>query len=365
MSISNRIESLVRPEVQALAAYKTVPPGDCIKLDAMENPYAWPAEMVESWLEKVRSAEINRYPDPAAERLKKALYKHQAVPERKALLLGNGSDEIIQIILMAVAGPGVVVLAPEPAFVMYRQIAVSLGLEFKGVPLDSSDFSLDFKATCDAIKLEQPAVIFLAYPNNPTGNLFNREEMEEIIRLAPGLVVVDEAYVPFTDASFIDCTDFDENLLVMRTVSKLGLAGLRLGYLVGDEGWIEQFEKIRLPYNINVLTQITAEFALENREVFEEQTVRIRQDRAELFERLDGLDGIEPLPSDANFILFRVKNQAIDPLVVHSKLKKSGILIKNLHGSMPLLDRCLRVTVGASNENDAFLDALVEIMKIK
>jgi len=259
----------------------------------------------------------------------------------------------------------VVVLAPEPAFVMYRQIAVSLGLKFKGVPLDPCDFSLDFKATCEAIKQEQPAVIFLAYPNNPTGNLFNQKEMEEIIRLAPGLVVVDEAYAPFTDASFIGCSGFDENLLVMRTVSKLGLAGLRLGYLVGGERWIEQFEKIRLPYNINTLTQLTAEFALENRAVFEEQTAKIRKNRAELFDRLDEIEGVEPLPSDANFILFRVKHRLFDPSGVHSELKESGILIKNLHGSMPLLEGCLRVTVGASEENDAFIDSLTKIMAKK
>ncbi|RLA18315.1 MAG: histidinol-phosphate transaminase, partial [Gammaproteobacteria bacterium] len=287
---------------------------------------------------------------------------YQDIPESKGLLLGNGSDEIIQIILMAIAGPDAVVLAPEPTFVMYRQIAVSLGLKFQGVPLNPSDFSLDFKAICESIEAEQPAVVFLAYPNNPTGNLFDEAEIKEILRLAPGLVVLDEAYAPFTDASFMNCARFDENLLVMRTVSKLGLAGLRLGYLVGDERWIEQFEKVRLPYNINTLTQLSAEFALENRVVFDEQTAKIRQDRVELFAELERIKGVKPMPSEANFILFRVEGQLVDSSAIHSELKKMGVLVKNLHGAMPLLDRCLRVTVGSPEENEAFISALKKIL---
>jgi histidinol-phosphate aminotransferase len=362
MEIEERIAALVRPEIQALSAYKTVPAGDCIKLDAMENPYSWPEVMVDEWLEKLRGVEINRYPDPAATRLKDALYKYQDIPREKALLLGNGSDELIQLVIMAIAVPGAVVLAPEPTFVMYRQIAVSLGLEFKGVPLNADDFSLDFKAMCDAIQKEQPAVVFLAYPNNPTGNLFDESQVKEILRLAPGLVVVDEAYAPFTNASFMGCDGFDENLLVMRTVSKLGLAGLRLGYLVGSSLWIEQFEKIRMPYNINTLTQLTAEFALENHAVFDEQTAQIRKDRVMLFDQLNLIEGVEPIPSEANFILFRVAASLPDPSVIYLELKKAGILIKNLQGAMPLLSRCLRVTVGEAKENELFISVLREIV---
>ncbi len=362
MSTEEQIRALIRPEVLELSAYKTVDPGDCIKLDAMENPYSWPKPMTEAWLDRLRMASINRYPDPAAVDLKAALYKYQAIPGGKELLLGNGSDEIIQIILTAIAGDGAVVMAPEPTFVMYRQIAITLGLKFEGVPLDPVDFSLDGQAMAAAIERHRPAVIFLAYPNNPTGNLFDRGTIKEIVKLAPGLVVIDEAYAPFTESSFLDQLDLYENLLIMRTVSKLGLAGLRLGYLVGARLWIEQFEKVRLPYNINVLSQFSAEFALANHSVFEAQAKQIRRDRETLFRQLVAIDCIDPLPSEANFILFRLKHPLIGSDELFCKLKDAGVLIKNMNGSSPHLSGCLRVTVGDQEENSLFMTRLTEML---
>lgn len=362
MSIKERVDSLVRPEVRALSAYKTVDPGNCIKLDAMENPYGWPQEMLDDWLQRLRSVEVNRYPDPEAKALKQAIYSSQGVSERFSLLLGNGSDEIIQIILMAIASEDAVVMAPEPTFVMYRQIARSLGLKFVGVPLQE-DFSLDFDAMCKAIEKYRPAVLFLAYPNNPTGNLFDAGEIETLIKKTAGLVVVDEAYAPFTDETFIARVGEFENLLVMRTFSKLGLAGLRLGYLVGADGWIEQLEKLRLPYNIGSLTQACAEFALDRLELFEEQTSQIRKDRQLLLNSLAAIEGLEPMSSEANFVLFRVRQEGMTASELHECLKSTGILIKNLHGSAEALTDCLRVTVGTPSENERVISEIANIFK--
>lgn len=350
----DKITHWIRPEIRALSAYHVPDPGDLIKLDAMENPYTWPEEMVDEWLQRLRGAALNRYPDPAARVLADRLREAMAVPEGQALILGNGSDELIQIIAQAVAAPGRVIMAPEPSFVMYRMIATFCGMDYVGVPL-REDFSLDREAMLAAIAAHLPAVVFLAYPNNPTGNLFDEADVRAIIEAAPGLVVVDEAYHAFADASFMPRLGEVDNLLVMRTVSKMGLAGLRLGLLAGPEAWLAEFDKVRLPYNINVLTQVSADFALEHREVLEAQTAQITADRETLWQVLKELPGITAYPSRANFILFRV---AGDADAVFAALKANGVLIKNLNLADGPLAGCLRVTVGRPEENSAFLQAL-------
>ncbi len=348
-------EQLIRPEIRALTAYQVPDPGECIKLDAMENPYAWPGELTEPWLEALRGLEVNRYPDPAARELSAALRAFLQLPDAMQLVLGNGSDELIQMILLAVARPDRVVLAPEPTFVMYRMIAEVVGMRYAGVPL-GEDFSLDADALFAAVDEHRPAVVFLAYPNNPTGNLFDAGVMEELLRRAPGLVVVDEAYAPFTDASFLPrLGDFD-NLLVLRTVSKMGLAGLRLGLLAGDPRWLGEIDKTRLPYNINTLTQASARFALEHAGVLQEQAQHIRAGRADLAARLAGLDGLRVYPSEANFILFRTP--AGQAGRIFDCLRESGVLVKNLSGAGGALADCLRVTVGTAQENAAFVERL-------
>ena len=352
--MSNKITHWIRPEIRALSAYHVPDPGEWIKLDAMENPYTWPEEMVDKWLQRLRGAALNRYPDPAARALSARLREAMAVPTGQALMLGNGSDELIQIIAQTLAGPGRVIMAPEPSFVMYRMIAVFCGMEYVGVPL-REDFGLDLDAMLAAIAEHRPAVIFLAYPNNPTGNLFDVDDIGAILGAAPGLVVVDEAYHAFADASFMPRLGEFDNLLVMRTVSKMGLAGLRLGLLAGPSAWLNEFDKVRLPYNINVLTQVSADFALENRGVLEAQTQQIRQDRETLWQALSEFPGITPHPSRANFILFRV---AGDADAVFAALKTNGVLIKNLNPAGGALAGCLRVTVGRAEENSAFLQAL-------
>jgi histidinol-phosphate aminotransferase len=224
------------------------------------------------------------------------------------------------------------------------------------VPLNSEDFSLDLPALLSAIEQHQPAIIYLAYPNNPTGNLFGAAEIQQVIEAATGLVIVDEAYAPFTDASFISELGRYPNLLVMRTLSKMGLAGLRLGLLAGPKPWLDEIDKTRLPYNINTLTQVSAEFALQHTSVFDEQTGLIRQARSQLFAALQQLDGLTPFTSDANFILARMPTGRANE--IHTAMKDANILVKNLNGGHPMLTDCLRITVGTSEENQAAVNAI-------
>lgn len=346
-------DQLIRDEIRALTAYHVPEASGYVKLDAMENPYLLPEALRAEIAQLVARTEINRYPDADATRLKARLREAMGIAPRWDILLGNGSDEIIQILALAVARPGATILGLEPSFVMYRMIAAFAGVRYVGVPL-APDFSLDREATLAAIRSHQPALVFIAYPNNPTGNLFDEAALVEILEAAPGLVVVDEAYHVFAGASFLPRLGAHPNLLVMRTLSKLGLAGLRLGFLVGDRAWLAELGKLRLPYNVNSLTQVVAERVLGAMPVLEDQAARIRKARGELYAALAALPGVAPYPSDANFILFRVP----DAERTFEGLKRQGILIKNLNRAHPMLAGCLRVTVGTPEENSRFLQVL-------
>jgi histidinol-phosphate aminotransferase len=346
-------QSLIRAEIQALHAYHVPPSSGLIKLDAMENPYLLPQALREEIAALVSEAAINRYPDAGATSLKDEIRKVTDLPAGMEVLLGNGSDELIQILAMAVAKPNAVLLSVEPSFVMYKMIAAFCGLRYVGVPL-ASDFSLDLPATLATIEREQPALIFLAYPNNPTGNRFDAEAVKAIIQAAPGLVVVDEAYYAFASDSFIPHLAHYDNLLVMRTYSKLGMAGLRLGFLAGSTAWLSQLEKLRLPYNVGVLPQMVAVKLLQHHDVLLAQAERIKQERTRLMVTLQATQGVTVYPSEANFILLRVA-QATQHF---EWLKQRGVLIKNLNGGHPALADCLRVTVGTPQENDSFIAAL-------
>jgi histidinol-phosphate aminotransferase len=354
--IEDKVSKLVRPEIQALKAYHVPDSAGLIKLDAMENPYGWPEALKDEWLKVLRDVPINRYPDPAADALRAQLREALAVPAGMEVLLGNGSDELIQLIVMAVARPGAVVMAPTPTFVMYQMIATAAGLRFAGVPL-ANDYALDLDAMRDAIGEVQPAVIFLAYPNNPTGNLWDARAIEVLLAETAGLVVVDEAYHAFAQQSFMDRLGRYDNLLVLRTLSKQGLAGLRLGILAGDPVWLAELDKLRLPYNINSLTQASAAFALAHQNVLDEQAARLRADREQLFQVLATLPGVKAWPSRANFILFRTATRSATE--VFTGLRERGVLIKNLDATIP---GCLRVTVGTPEENAAFLAALKSVL---
>lgn len=349
------MKNWIRPEIQALSAYHVPDSSGYVKLDAMENPYRWSETLTAKWLDRVKQSELNRYPDPAAQALKSRIYNSLNIPDSAELILGNGSDELIQMIMMAVSGPDRTVLSVEPSFVMYQMVATFLGMPYVGVPL-KEDFALDLDAVLAAIKLHQPAVIFIAYPNNPTGNLFDEQSLDKIIASTEALVVVDEAYYAFADKTYADKLGQYENLLVMRTVSKMGLAGLRLGYMAGAKKLVDEIDKVRLPYNINVLTQVSAEFALDNVEELNHQTDQIKRDRDSLVAAMKTVDGIEVCPTQANFILFRCQQKAADD--VFASLKQQKILIKNLSKASTSLKNCLRVTVGLPDENEKFLSAL-------
>jgi histidinol-phosphate aminotransferase len=351
-------ERLIRQEILALHAYHVPPASNMIKLDAMENPYSLPQEIRDEIARLVADAAINRYPDAGASQLKAGIAKATNLPPGMDILLGNGSDEIIQLLALAVAKPGAVLLSIEPSFVMYKMIAAFVGMKYVGVPL-AQDFSLDLPATLDAIKREQPALVFLAYPNNPTGNSFDADAIKQIIQAVPGLVVIDEAYYAFASDSFIPHLAHYDNLLVMRTFSKLGMAGLRLGFLAGATAWLGQLEKLRLPYNVGVLPQLVAAKLLEHHDVLLAQAESIKQERSKLQAALSAVAGVSAYPSDANFILFRVARAT----QVFEGLKQHGVLIKNLNGGHPALIDCLRVTVGTAGENQKFITALQDTIR--
>jgi len=348
-------EEIIRSEILALKAYHVPEAAGMVKLDAMENPYRLSADAQAEIAALAAGAALNRYPDPDAARLKARLREALAIPPGMDLLLGNGSDEIIQMLTMAIARPGAVVLGLEPSFVMFRMIATFCGVRFAGVPLESG-FRLDADRMLAAIAEHRPALVFIAYPNNPTGNLFDEAAITRIIEAAPGMVVVDEAYHAFAGKTFMPRLADYPNLLVMRTLSKSGLAGLRLGLIAGAGAWLGHVDKVRLPYNVNVLTQLVAEKVLQHQDLLARQAAAIKAERTRLFEGLKRIPGVQPFPSDANFILFKTGKAER----VFNGLRQRGVLIKNLHGSHPSLADCLRVTVGTPEEDAQFLDVLKE-----
>ena len=356
--LDERIARLIVPEVRALSAYAVADASGLIKLDAMENPYPWPRDLEDEWLERLRGVSVNRYPDPKSSELKARLREVMEVPTSAQLLLGNGSDELIQLLILAIGGAGSVVFAPDPSFAMYALLARATGRRFVGVPLSEADFGLRLETTLEALREHQPALTFIAYPNNPTGNLFANDHIDAILDASPGVVVIDEAYAPFARTSYFPQLGARPNLLVLRTVSKLGLAGLRLGVLAGAPAWLNELDKLRLPYNLNVLTQATAELALSHYALFQEQTQQIIRDRDALYERLSSMDGVQVWPSKANFLLLRTSLGS----GTATALRERGVLVKDLHGASPLLRDCIRVTVGRADENAAFLQALEELI---
>jgi len=350
------VAATVRPEIRELSAYAVARAAGMIKLDAMENPFALPQEIRSKVAAVVADVAVNRYPDGAAEALKRSLRSALGIEDSWGLVVGNGSDELIQIIVSALARPGATLLAPEPSFVMYKLCALIAGMRYVGVPL-TPDFVLDMEAMRAAIERERPALVFLAYPNNPTGNLWADAHVEEIVRSAPGLVVVDEAYHAFADRTFVSRLGDLPNLVVLRTLSKLGMAGLRLGYAIAAPEWTTELDKLRPPYNVNVLTQAVAPVLLAQKSLYADQVARIKAERSRLCAALTSMPGVVAFGSETNFVLARVP----DAPRWFARLKEARILVKNMHGSHPLLENCLRMTVGTPTEMDALIAALEAI----
>ena len=348
----------LRPDVQAMHAYAIQNCTGMVKLDAMENPYQLSPALQAELGQRLGALAVNRYPGARIDDLRAALARHVALPSGCALLLGNGSDELISLLALACAMPGASVLAPVPGFVMYAMSAQLQGLAFHGVPL-TPDFELDEAAMLAAVAQHRPAITYLAYPNNPSANLWDDAVIERIILAVSeqgGLVVMDEAYQPFASKSYIDRMDRHGHVLLMRTLSKFGLAGVRLGYLMGPQALIEQLDKVRPPYNVSVLNCECALFALEHEAVFAAQALAIREQRAMLFEALADFPGVRAYPSDANMILLRVP----DAQRSFNGLRQRKVLVKNVSSLHPLLANCLRLTVGTADENRLMLAALQE-----
>lgn len=358
-SSSTAPQAWLRADILALNAYQVPDSSGLIKLDAMENPHTFPAELRDPWLAGLRDLALNRYPDAQAAALKSELRRAMGLPAGQALLLGNGSDEILQLLMLALARPGASLVTPEPGFAMFRLISQIAGMNYIGVPL-AADYALDLGAMLAAIETSQPALVIVAQPNNPTGNAFDEAVLRAIVVAAPGLVVIDEAYYPFAEKSCLSWLDEFDNLLIMRTLSKLGLAGLRLGLLAGPAAWIDALEPLRLPYNINSLTQYSARFALQHVDAFDQQAARIREERGRLAQALARLPGLEVYPSQANFLLVRVPAGQAQKL--HGDLRTAGVLVKNLHASHPQVADCLRITVGSASENIQLLTALQRLL---
>lgn len=346
---------LVRAEILALEAYHVPDAQGLVKLDAMENPYTLPEDLRRELAAVLARVELNRYPDPGGTKLRELLARKMKVPAGMEVMLGNGSDELLQICVTALARPGSMMMYPAPSFVMYSMYAKFMGMKALGVPL-RADLSFDSAAFIARMGAERPALVFIAYPNNPSGILYPEEDVAAVIRAAPGLVVIDEAYHAFAQRSFMERLGEFPNLLVLRTVSKLGLAGIRLGYLAGRPEWIEQLNKVRSPYNVNVLTQAAAGFLLERLDVLEAQATEIRAERERLAAALGRLPQLKVFPSQANFILVRVPDSGR----VHAALLAKRVLVKNLDGEATR--NCLRITVGTPDENRILLAALRETL---
>ncbi|GAB2857954.1 histidinol-phosphate transaminase [Pseudoduganella ginsengisoli] len=361
MSIDSLIRNTIRSDVLAIPGYHVADASGFIKLDAMENPYPLPDHLATDLAQRLANVALNRYPVASYATLKQRICRQLGVPAGYDVLLGNGSDELISMLEMACAHQDrrAVVVAPVPTFVMYARSAQFAGMDFVGVPL-KADLTLDKDAMLAAIEQHKPALVFLSYPNNPTGNLFDENHMVEIIRALgdTGIAVVDEAYEPFAQQSFMPRLPEFDNLVVMRTVSKLGLAGIRLGYMSGAPKLLEQLDKVRPPYNINVLTQVAAEFALDNIEVLNSQAALLRNERAALSTALTAIPGVQVFPSAANFILVRVP----DADAANAYLLSHKVLVKNVGKMHGVLANCLRITVSTPEENAAFLAAFKAAM---
>ena len=355
-STAERIAAVVRQDVKSMHAYAIQPSAGFVKLDAMENPFRLPQALQSELGERLGRVAINRYPAGCVGAVVAALSSHVKLPAGCKLMLGNGSDELISLLALACDLPGATILAPVPGFVMYEMSAKLQGLGFVGVPL-TPRFELDEAAMLAAIEACRPAITYLAYPNNPTANLFNEAAVERIVDAVGrqnGLVVFDEAYQPFSSRSWMNRVGTLPHVLVMRTLSKFGLAGVRLGYLAGPAPLVDEIDKVRPPYNISALNAEATLFALEHGDEFARQATVLRSERERLQGALRKLPGVEAFPSEANMILVRVADGA----GVFEGMKRRGVLVKNVASLHPLLANCLRLTVGTTEENGLMIEAL-------
>lgn len=351
----------IRPELYDMSSYSVQElPEGMIKLDAMENPFGLPESVRSRLSDEVSELSFNRYPDAHARDLKEVVSRVLRVPVSR-LFFGNGSDEVLLNLFLSTSGS---IVAPEPTFSMYQIISKSVGRRFRGVSL-LPDLTLDMVALEKVLHEEKPGILVLASPNNPTGTVYPLEQIAQVSAMASRAgftTLLDEAYFPFHGESALDSHPSLENLLVLRTFSKMGLAGLRLGFLIAPEEIVSILDKIRLPYNMDALTQKAAVFLLnEALPLLEEQVQQIRALRELLQSEMLLVSGVSVIPSRANFILFQVTGKSPDEIFQH--LLGKGVLVRNVSSHHLLLSGTLRVTVGTREENMLFLNALKEGLK--
>ena len=358
----------IRHDLQDMQAYAVQDAVGMVKLDAMENPHRLSAELQAQLSARLGAVAVNRYPGKRIDDLKQAIALHTGMPEGYSLMLGNGSDELISLLSMACQMPGASVLAPEPGFVMYAMSAKLQGLTYIPVSL-RDDFELDEAAMSAAIAQHQPAIVYLAYPNNPTANLWDANVIRRLIAQVSaygGWVVLDEAYQPFSPQTWLSDIKRDPSanaqVLLMRTLSKFGLAGVRIGYMLGRAEVIKHIDKTRPPYNISALNAECALFALEHADVFEKQAADVCHERERMLKQLSAHPSVSVYPSQANMFLLRLQGDDEAATRVFNALKAKHILVKNVSKMHPLLHHCLRITVGTSTENDQLLAALKELL---
>ena len=366
--ITQLIQSRIRQDIVSMHAYAIQDSKGLIKLDAMENPHRLSAQLQQQLGERLGKLALNRYPDGRVNDLRAALAGYADMPAGYDIMLGNGSDELISLLALACDVPPSVasnnnpatILAPLPGFVMYAMSAQLQGLKFVGVDL-TAEFELDVPAMLAAIAQHKPAITYLAYPNNPSANLWDESAMAQIIAAAGaigGLVVLDEAYQPFSSKTYLDTIrakpNSHQHVLLMRTLSKFGLAGVRMGYMLGPKALIAEIDKVRPPYNISVLNYECALFALEHTDVFAAQAKDLVAQRTLLFDAFAKMPQVKAFKSEANMILLRVP----DAQKTFDGLKARGVLVKNISKMHPLLANCVRLTVGTAEENAILVDAL-------
>ena len=345
------IKQWLRSDIKNIDAYHVPVSKDMIKLDAMESPFGVPEDLKVEFLKCIEQSEVNRYPEADPSPLKDTLRSLMDIPDEFGILLGNGSDELIQLLALACSKDDLI-MSFEPSFVMYELVSKYVNLEYFGVQLDSN-FDINLSDALLIIEREKPKIIFIAYPNNPTGNCFDYDAIIEIIKSTNSMVILDEAYYAYSDKSFLSEISNFPNLLVLRTISKIGFAGLRLGLLIGDQETIAQLNKLRLPYNINALTQTSANFLLQDKQRIINNAQIIIEERRRLAHELSLFSKFKVYPSQTNFILVHSE----DAHSLHTALKENGILIKGFPKGSKLSD-FIRISVSEPVENNILIDAI-------
>ena len=343
---------LVRDKIKDLKAYQVENLDECTKLHANENPYPPSPELLNKIFQRLDELELNRYPDPDCRNLKKTIANRTGALTEQ-IIIGNGSDELIQYLMQVLCDAEETIAFPDPTFAMYGITAQCLGLNPVSFPLNDN---WDFEAS-PALKIiaeHKARIVFISYPNNPTGNCFSEQEIQQVIEQFEGIVVLDEAYHDFSGKTFLKQMEKHNNLVILRSLSKIGLAGLRVGYGIFPVMLAEQVNKSRLPYNSNSISQWVANELLNHFTPVQNQIHSILEERDRLMDELSKLPAITAYPSDSNFILFQASR---DGEKVFNNLKANGTLLRNL-GSHPRLKNCLRVTIGTKQENDQFLSQL-------